>query len=228
MSKYFLQPCNQNPFPKRKKEADLTQWIQEQLCPLAQPPQQLEGTVRDTEIKCFDGVPCAASLAEEIPTWKEEMPGESSWIITSAYWEPLKTQQFVWGNILRPEGPMYWWQQAQGILNKINWRPQLVMLANNRALRPTGLPRNSFTIQKQISEVKGFKETWMEETQQCWKPKMLTQSLSGEAEEQQPKTQRPSSHLTPTNSHLPEGWSHAWIFGSSQQIHLEVVALHGV
>lgn len=25
MSKYFLQPCNQNSFPMKKKEADLTQ-----------------------------------------------------------------------------------------------------------------------------------------------------------------------------------------------------------
>lgn len=109
-----------------------------------------------------------------LPLAEEETPAEGSWIIISAYQEPIKRQQFVGWNILRPEGPGKWWQQAEGVwwawLNKTKlrwwcWQP------HNRAVSPTDLPRNSFIIQ--ISQVKGFKEPGKEETQWCWTPNML-------------------------------------------------------
>lgn len=75
-------------------------------------------------------------LNRTVPPAEEEMPAEGSWIFISAYWEPLKRQEFVGWNVLRPGGPGWWWQPAQPVwwaqLSKIKLRPQLVMLADTQ------------------------------------------------------------------------------------------------
>lgn len=79
MSKHFLQPCNQNSFPRRRKEAGLTQFGNSRMVF----PTGIASPAAGRDSQCLtanalEGSHMLPPLNSRLPLAEEEMPAEGS------------------------------------------------------------------------------------------------------------------------------------------------------